>query len=91
MLRTGARAAGTVANATGSLLGGNAYRGAVAKVKTGASNLKSRLKGNFGKVNASDPLSSGKMMKRGGLIGTMGAAGRKAKELKEFMSNGMDL
>ena len=91
LLRTGARAAGTVANATGSLLGGNAYRGAVAKVKTGASNLKSRLKGNFGKVNASDPLSSGKMMKRGGLIGTMGAAGRKAKELKEFMSNGMDL
>ena len=91
LLRTGARAAGTVANATGSLLGGNAYRGAVAKVKTGTSNLKSRLKGNFGKVNASDPLSSGKMMKRGGLIGTMGAAGRKAKELKEFMSNGMDL
>ena len=91
LLRTGARAAGTVANATGSLLGGNAYRGAVAKVKTGASSLKSRLTGNFGKVNASDPLSSGKMMKRGGLIGTMGAAGRKAKELKEFMSNGMDL
>ena len=79
-----AKAAGGAVNLGGSLLGGNAYRSTMSKVKTGASNLKNTLKGNFGKINPQAQQSQGNFMSNGGLVGSL-------KSLNNIRKNGLDI
>ena len=79
-----AKAAGGAVNLGGSLLGGNAYRSTMSKVKTGASNLKNTLKGNFGKINPQAQQSQGIFMSNGGLVGSL-------KSLNNIRKNGLDI
>lgn len=79
-----AKVAGGAVNLGGSLLGGNAYRSTMSKVKTGASNLKNTLKGNFGKINPQAQQSQGNFMSNGGLVGSL-------KSLNNIRKNGLDI
>lgn len=84
MLHYGAKAGGGAANVVGGVLGGNAYRGGVTKMKSSMANLKNTLKGNFGKISAPDTSAAGggKFMQGGGLIGMAKNVGNPTKSVR---------
>ena len=85
MLHYGAKAGGGAANVVGGVLGGNAYRGGVTKMKSSMANLKNTLKGNFGKISAPDTSAAGggKFMQGGGLIGMAKNVGNPTKSVAD--------
>lgn len=86
MLHYGAKAGGGAANVVGGVLGGNAYRGGVTKMKSSMANLKNTLKGNFGKISAPENTSGaggGKFMQGGGLIGMAKKVGNPTKSVAD--------
>ena len=86
MLHYGAKAGGGAANVVGGVLGGNAYRGGVTKMKSSMANLKNTLKGNFGKISAPENASGaggGKFMQGGGLIGMAKKVGNPTKSVAD--------
>ena len=91
IFRTGAKAGGGLINAAGSMIGGNAYRAGVAKMKGGMSKLKDTLQGNFGKVSPNATSSGGNFMQGGGLVGMAKRAGAKAQGVADIIRNGIDI